>query len=544
MANINLHNVSEEEHKLYLAFTDLISFGKLFLWGDFQKSVTPDFHHDIGKELLSDSNKPCAIIVPRGHGKTTLIKAKILHDLCFAKQAAQWGLTNEEKDLFFGWCSSSQKKSRNNVAYIKLHLEYNERMIYYFGNLRGNTWNQEDLITRNGDRLVSSSNLTSMRGDTQATIKSGALRYSNVFIDDAENEENTKSQNSRDSIVNNIMDGILPAVEKNIPGSRMFLTETPVHFAAFAQQILDKYYSLKDDPEKLKEYTWKVLTWKATQPDGTILWPDYYPQERLEQIKQTYIDSPKGVSGYYQEYELEVQSTEVSIWTRKHFQYHSGTYIYDNGHSWLLIDNEKVPINTFIGCDPATDIDSRNSDFSVIMVVAIDNHNQAYILEYERHRAIPTIGLKSSNNEIIGKHGVVDYIFNLWDKYHVKSSTVEDVAMNRSVFQALYAECNRRNRYDVSAIPEKPGGREKRNRIYSGLSSRFSDGSIYLRENMFDLEREIITFGPKMAHDDTIETLFLTLKNAYPPDFAPEKGKNTLEFYEKRVTEPKDWKVL
>ena len=39
--------------------------------------------------------------------------------------------------------------------------------------------------------------------------------------------------------------------------------------------------------------------------------------------------------------------------------------------------------------------------------------------------------------EIIGKKGVVDYIMELHEKYHCISSTVEDVAMNRSIFDSL-----------------------------------------------------------------------------------------------------------
>ena len=59
------------------------------------------------------------------------------------------------------------------------------------------------------------------------------------------------------------------------------------------------------------------------------------------------------------------------------------------------------------------------------------------------------------------------------------SSTVEDVAMNRSIFQALNDERRRLNKFDIAVIPEKPGGTQKRNRIYSGLSARFSTGTVH-----------------------------------------------------------------
>ena len=174
------------------------------------------------------------------------------------------------------------------------------------------------------------------------------------------------------------------------------------------------------------------------------------------------------------------------------------------------------------------------------MVVAVDSNNNAYVLEYERHRSIPTIGSKApATGEVIGKKGVVDYIMELHEKYHCTSSTVEDVAMNRSIFQALNEERRLKNKYSVSVIPEKPGGQQKRNRIYSGLSARFSMGTVHIRKNMFDLINEIVTFGPKMAHDDTIESLYYALVHAFPPNFSKNKEKKWF----KTIKRAKSWVV-
>lgn len=480
----------------------------------------------------------------------TLIKAAILHDLVFAKKAKEWGFTDKERDLFFGWVSSSQKKSRNNIAYIKLNLEYNERINHYFSpkdklSLRGDTWNAEDLITAYGDRLISSSNLTSMRGDTLATIKSGAVRYSRVFVDDAENEGNTKTQNSRESLVDNIMNGILPAIEKNEPGCRLFLVETPVHWDSFAQQILDRWDKVqKEGQDAIDQFSWKVITYGATQPNmpGGVLWDGWLSKEKLDEIKQMYQDSPRGVEGYFQEYELKVQSDENSLWTRKHIKYWDGYYSRIEGVNYLVIDGNLIPVNTFIGCDPATDIETKNSDYSVIQVVAVDKSDNAYVIDYERHRSIPTLGLRDADGEIDGKPGVVDHIIRLYDKYNCSMGVVEDVAMTRSVFQSLNAERKRLNRWDINIVPEKPGGEHKINRIYSGLNGRFSAGKIFLRENQFDLINEIIKFGPKMSHDDTIEALYYALKRAYPPSNLSSKPEMETGLYRKHTKrKPKAW---
>lgn len=547
MANINTQNVSKAERALHLAYNDLIAFGKLFLPGDFLKSKTPLFHYEIADELTSPSQKPCSIIIARGHAKTTLVKAKIVRDFCFAKKAYEWGYSDHERDLFYGWVSSNQKKSKNNVAYVKLHLEYNEKINYYFGkkgvgSLRGDTWNQEDLVTAYGDRLVSSSNLTSMRGDTLATIKSGALRYSCVFVDDAENEENTRTQQSREKIVDNILNGILPAIEKNEPGCRLFFIATPVHYDSLAQNIMEKWEKIKGTEEE-KKFTWKVIKYPATQPDlpGGVLWESWIPKHKLEEIKQTYIDSPRGVDGYYQEYELEVQSSETALWTRKHLKFWDGYYRWQDGHSYLVIDGRLIPVNTFLGCDPATDIETKHSDFSVMLVVAVDSQNNIYVLDYERHRSIPTIATRDKTGEIVDKKGVVDYIIEMYEKYHCKLGVVEDVAMTRSVFQSLNAEKRRLNKWNISISPEKPAGREKTNKIYSGLNSRFGAGAIHVQENQFDLISEILKFGPKMAHDDTVESLYFACLYAYPPQTHTTMEEGTK--VKKNIQKPRSWIV-
>ena len=228
---------------------------------------------------------------------------------------------------------------------------------------------------------------------------------------------------------------------------------------------------------------------------------------------------------------MEVQSEEDALFTREQIKFWKGYYDYDaeENANYLVISGERIPVNTFIGCDPATDIDTKESDFSVIMCIAIDVDNNLYALEYERHRSIPTIGAKDVHGNFTNKKGVVDYILEMHEKYHCMSSTVEDVAMNRSIFQALNEERRRLNKFEVAVIPEKPGGRQKINRVYSGLSGRFSTGTVHVRENMFDLINEIVTFGPRMAHDDTIETLYYASLHSFPPNM--KKSENDDSWY-------------
>ena len=517
--NINTQNVNKAEEALRLAHKDLISFGKLFLSDDFMRSETPFFHYEVADTIDNKNIKQVAIIIPRGHGKTVLTKASMLKDFVFCKK---------DDFLFYAWVSATQKLSVGNMDYIKHHLEYNDKIKYYFGSLRGVKWTEEDIELTNGCKLISKSNVSGIRGGAKLH-----KRYDLIVLDDFEHEANTITREAREKNANLVTAVVYPALEPHT--GRLRVNGTPVHYDSFINNLLTSHDKAKKNNEN---FAWNVITYKAVTEDGNALWSSFFGKKKLEEKKKYYQDSGQPQK-YFQEYMMEVMSDEDAVWTREHISYWDGYYKHEDDVNYIVKDGNDIPVNVFIGCDPATDIDTKHADYSVIMVIAIDVNNELYVLEYERHRSVPTIGSKSpSNGEIIGKKGVVDYILELHQKYNCISSTVEDVAMNRSIFQALNDERRRLNRYDISVIPEKPGGTNKRNRIYSGLSARFSTGTVHLRKNMFDLINEIITFGPKMAHDDTIESLYYSQLHSFPPNMKKDKDKKT---WKKQKKKAKSW---
>jgi len=505
MANINSQQVSKAEEALLLASKDLIAFGKLFLPDDFMRSETPPFHYEMADFIDDVETKQLAIILPRGHGKTVLTKASIIKDFVFCPK---------DDMHFYAWVSATQKLSVGNMDYIKYHFEFNDRVKYYFGALKGKKWTEEDIELSNGCKLISKSNVAGIRGGAKLH-----KRYDLICLDDFEHEQNTITSEARAKNANLVTAVVYPALEPHT--GRLRVNGTPVHYDSFINNLINSHAKAKKDK---KDFAWKVITYKAILPDGSPLWEGWFPRTKLEEKKKFYRDSGQPAK-FFQEYMMEVQSEEDSVWRRHHIKYYEGFYSNEDSVNYINLDGEQIPVNTFIGCDPATDIDTKDSDFSVIMVIAIDINNNLYALEYQRHRSIPTIGAKGVDGKFIEKKGVVDYIIELYDKYKCSSATVEDVAMNRSIFQALNDERRRINRFDIAVIPQKPGGTQKRNRIYSGLSGRFSIGTVHLNENMYDLINEILTFGPRMAHDDTIEALYYANLHSFPPNYAKDKQK-------------------
>tara|TARA_R100001594_G_scaffold74282_1_gene108925 strand:+ start:1433 stop:2986 length:1554 start_codon:yes stop_codon:yes gene_type:complete len=516
MANINKHNVSKMEEELQLAYKDMIAFGKLFLPDDFMRSETPFFHYEVADAISNRDYRQMAVILPRGHGKTVLTKCSIMHDFCFA-----------QSPLFYGWVAASSKISVPNLDYIKYHLEYNERVLYYFGNLKGRKWTEDDIELSNGCKLISKSNLSGIRGGAKLH-----KRYDLIILDDFEDENNTVTPESRAKIANLVTAVVFPALEP--ADGRLRINGTPVHFDAFVTRILNGNEKAKASGE---EYSWKVITYKAILPDNTPLWPGWFGKEEMERKKKFYSDSGQPQK-FYQEYMMEVQNEEDSIFNRNHIKYWNGNYVYDEetGVSYVHTKEGDVkPINVFAGVDPATDSTRRDSDFTVLLFVGVDGDNNVYILEYLRKRSVPVLGIPGEP-----KKGIVDYMFDYNNIYHPNLYTVEDTTMSKPIFQSLNAEMRRRNDFGVKYVAEKPGTRmSKRDRIQEILAQRFSIGSVHLKEDMYDLQHEIITFGPRMGHDDTIDALAYACKYAHPP-----KGmKETKEGWKKHVPKAKNWIV-
>tara|TARA_Y100001970_G_scaffold293338_1_gene439511 strand:- start:4 stop:1557 length:1554 start_codon:yes stop_codon:yes gene_type:complete len=516
VANINLHNVSKEEEALLMAKKDLISFGKLFLPDDFMRSETPFFHYEVADALINKVHRQLAVILPRGHGKTVLTKCNILHDFLFSKDP-----------LFYGWVAASSKISVPNLDYIKYHLEYNEKVLYYFGNLKGRKWTEDDIELSNGCKLISKSNLSGIRGGAKLH-----KRYDLIVLDDFEDENNTITPESRAKISNLVTAVVFPALEP-LDG-RLRINGTPVHFDAFITNILDGYEKAKHDE---KDYSWKVITYKALQADGTPLWPSWFGHKEMERKKKFYADSGQPQK-FYQEYMMEVQNEADSIFNRNHIQYWDGKFLKDeeSGVCYIIDEegNEKA-VSVFAGVDPATDSARRDSDYSVILFIAVDDNNNCYVLDYIRHRSLPVLGIHGTNQK-----GIVDYIFQYNKIYKPNLFVIEDTTMSKPVFQAIISEMRRRNDFSIKHKAEKPGNRmSKRDRIQEVLAQRFAIGGVHLKKSQYDLQREIITFGPRMAHDDTIDALAYACKYAHPPQGVKKKK----EGWHKHKPKARSWIV-
>ena len=517
MANINTQNVSKAEEAYVLAKEDMLSFGKLFLADDFMRSETPWFHYEIADDIMNHNKKQLAIIMPRGHGKTVLTKCDLLWSFCFAKK---------DDPLFYGWVSATQKLASGNMDYVKTHLEFNDKIKYYFGNQKGRKWTEEDIELANGCKLLSKSNVSGIRGGAKLH-----KRYDLIILDDFEDENNTLTPEARAKNGNLITAVVYPALEPHT--GRLRINGTPVHYDSFINNLITNSEQAKKEGKK--DFAWDVKLYKAIDDKGNSLWHSWFPKEKLEEKKKFYRDSGMPHK-FYQEYMMQVQSEEDSIFNSRHIKYWEGHYEWNEDHQlgYIWHDDQLKPVQTFVGVDPATDVNRRGSDYSVLMVVAVDMNNSIYVLDYIRQRDLTVMSIVGED-----KAGIVDYMFDYAHKYHPLLQVVEDTTMSRPIFQALRSESMRRNDFTVKWKEEKPGTRmSKRDRIQEVLQQRFAIGQIFMKKNHYDLHHEIVTFGNRMAHDDTIDALAYACKYATPPrSLVKENGI----FRKESRSRPKNW---
>ena len=513
--NINTQNVSDAEEALLESSKDILAFGKLFLPDDYTRSETPWFHYEISDSIMDKEVKQLAVIMPRGHGKTVLTKCDILWSFLFTR----------DEPLFYGWVSATAKLATGNMDYIKHHLEFNERIQYYFGDLKGRKWTEEDIELSTGHKLLCKSNISGIRGGAKLH-----KRYDLIILDDFEDENNTITPEARAKNSNLITAVVYPALEPHT--GRLRINGTPVHYDSFINNLLTNYFKadkLKDD------FAWTVKTYKAIDDRGNALWDSWFPIKKLEEKKKFYQDSGSPQK-FHQEYMMEVQSAENSIFNMRHVKYWEGNFLHDEKTdlSFIITDGDAIPVNVFVGVDPATDSMRRDSDFSVIMVVAVDEDNNIYVLDYVRERGLPVLGIPGD-----GRDGIVDKMYKMAAMYHPMLFIVEDTTMSRPLFQALMAESRRRNDFSVRWKEEKPGTRQsKLDRIQGVLAQRMTIGSIKIKKSHYDLQHEIITFGPRMAHDDTIDALAYAVKYAHPPQNITVHRDGT---HSRKTSSPKSW---
>lgn len=472
---------------------------------DFLKQAeTPPFHHIVASDLLATKpgSRICNII-PRGHGKSTLMRTAILYKMYFAPK----GDIN-----FIAWVGETFDKAIDHTEYLKDHIEHNDLLAYYFGEMRGDLagrrWTVKDWVTAKGDRLITKGIEQDIRGKSERGV-----RFTGVVLDDFESLLNTRTKERRATNRALLNSSVIPALVKT-PGREgwIWLSGTITHYDSFLQGILDGWNEAKRE-KKEKEFTWKVNFYTATldrqlSDTSKPLWPGMYPVKVLRTERQAFIDG--GTPHLFaQEYQNDARDRSLAPVDITKIKYHSGRFATSGGMAFLIVDEiegkpdsgRAIPIYVYMGADPSI---TGTSDFAAVVVIGIDSERNRYLIDvfHERTKV----------------YDLAPKIVELGKKYHpVRRCTIETV-------QAQDVVRDMAERFTIDDRRFLPGWAQGANplkhrpdlnkkvvdkidRLCIGLGSFINPGKLYIRREHFGLIEELEQL-PKPKYDDWMDALY------------------------------------
>ena len=395
-----------------------------------------------------------------------------------------WELVFNDPEIpkFIVIVSETQDQACNFLATIQANLEDNPRIHKLFGNLVGSKWTQTDFITANNVRVKALGSGQKIRG-----IYHLGMRPNVIVIDDFESESNTGTAEQR----HKNMDWAVGAVEPSLADDGVLtLLGTVAHQATYLT-------AAQKDAERPGS-PWTCRFYQAIQ-DGKPLWPERFPMERLNEIRET-LRAQGLIHKFYQEWMNEPRNPEEQTFIGEDFKYWEGEISQREGYSFIRIRPEKEggaiiekPVNVYVGVDLAI---SSRGDYSVIMPLAVDAQEQMYVGDYYRARVEPDI--------LIGE------LFKINKQLAPAMFIIETTAYQQALVSFLRREMNRSGIY-FPVREVKP--RLQKDIRLEGLQPYFRAGKIRHKRRHTALETELLAF-PKGKNDDVIDALHNAVSHA------------------------------
>lgn len=463
---------AEKRAAIESMYLDMELFGRTCIPSMF-KAPTPDFHREIYETLEDDTERHVLIVAPRGHAKSSLTKVMILHHIMYG---------GPERVVVV--ISRTQKHSIKLVRSIKKYLMTSKPLQYFFGDWGVNTarkWGEEEVILKNGTLLVPLGTGQQLRG-----VLEGDTRPTLIVIDDPEDEANTRTLESIDNNFEWILKSAIPAKDPQM--GRIMVIGTVV-----AQNCT---------VERLAETTWFKKHWYKAITDfdkKEVLWPDWRPYEDLISERDAMQEVGK-LHIWYQEYQNEVHAPEEQPIKKRMIQYYDGIFHrYEEEHlSEIELADERVPVNVFIGIDPASSL-SKRADYSVVMVIGRAADDRIFVIDYFHDHVLPM--------------DLGDKIVEMADKYHPLGVSVETVG-----YQTMLRGYVQKQRAFLPGIERenRPTGK-KGIRLLGALTPWFAAKQVYLRPEHEGLKNELLSFNPERmnSHDDFLDGLYWALEYSY-----------------------------
>lgn len=229
-----------------------------YIFAHRRPETSPEFH----KRMIRDWHNPAIPyvldLVFRGGAKSTIAEEAITLLCCFR---------DFKNGLVIG---ENSDRAVERLRAIKHEIESNDKLREVFGDLRGPTWAEDEVILSNGVRLLALGKGQALRG-----IKHHDARPDMVFCDDLETREEAEDPKRRQKLIKWFFTVLVPACDTR---HRIRMAATPLDPESLA-------VSLTRDP------MWVVHHFPIRRVDerGVLVsaWPSRYSLEWIEKKEES-----------------------------------------------------------------------------------------------------------------------------------------------------------------------------------------------------------------------------------------------------------------
>ena len=476
---------------------NMIMFGKIIMPNMFSAS-SPDFHYQIADSLMDDNQKQVNIIAPRGHAKSSIVGG--VYPL--------YHIMNDSGAKLIVLVSRTQDHAIKLLGTIKDTIEYSQsfRQIYgYWGQHNAKQWSKTEIELKDGSMIICKGTGQQLRG-----IKVGSQRPTLIIVDDPEDENNTKTAEAMEQNLRWLLQSAVPSLDPR--RGKICVIGTPQH-----QRCL---------VEVLKEMKgWVNMHFSPDLDKKIALWEAWQPIEKLLQ-KKSELESIGRSSVFYREYMCQIVGDEDQLFKDAYIQYHSYELKIDKDDKHYLMDGDsEIPVNVFMGVDPASSV-RKTADYSVIMPVAVDENNNRYILQYYRQRATPMQLAES----------IIEY-FKLFKPVKVR---VESVGYQEMLREYLRQRCDEEKIF-ISGLEIKENPRTSKSSRLETMQPYFAQKKMFMLESLVEMRDELLLY-PRGKHDDLLDGLFYAMKKCYPPHHKTIV-KESKKSYNQLIGDDISWKI-
>jgi len=414
--------------------------------GHYLTHEVPKFHLEI-YEILKKALR-VVIAAPRGFGKSMVCSVFwVIHQALFGKRG----------DICI--ISASESLAVEWVRKIRREVETNPVILRFWGDLRSEKWTETHIVLKNGVNIRAKGAGGQIRG----------FRPDLVVLDDIETDESVMSEEQRGKLREWLYKACLNTL---LPGGQLVMIGTIIHPLSLLAEILEGQKGW--ERRKYQAYVGGV------EEPGRELWPSLWPHKRLQERK-----AEIGSFAFASEYMNNPVSNETAPIKAHQIRY------------WKELPGQ---YSCVIAVDPAYSDDER-ADYKVAVVVAIDQHNNRYLVTYLRTHK-PT-------GEFI------DGILNLYLQYKNVCTAVgvPKGAGDTEFWTSLRRRAEERRLYppfvelkNVFTDSTNRTHRAKVARVTAALQPLFESGKYYIREEHVEAREELLMIGAS-RWDDLVDAL-------------------------------------